>query len=78
MAEIAIGKLMLKVAGGAAKQPDDLAKRIAQQLVQVALPPVSQELGGLQVSVSAERGEDDDSLARRIVAQILRQLDALS
>ena len=78
MAEIAIGKLMLKVAGGAAKQPEDLAGRIAQQLAQAALPAVSQELGGLQISVSAQPGEDDDSLARRIVAQMLRQLDALS
>jgi hypothetical protein len=78
MTEIAIGKLMLKVAGGAAKQPEDLANRIAQQLAQAALPPVSQELGGLQVSVSAQAGEDDDSLAHRIAAQILRQLDALS
>jgi hypothetical protein len=78
MAEIAIGKLTLKLAGGAAKQPDDLANRIAQQLAQAVLPAVSQELGGLEVSVSARPDEDDDGLARRIAAQILRQLDALS
>jgi hypothetical protein len=78
MAEVAIGKLTLQLAGGAAKQPEELANRIARQLAQMALPAVSQDLGGLQISVSAAQGEDDDSLAGRIVTQILRQLNALT
>jgi hypothetical protein len=75
MAEVEIGKLTLKAPSGSVSKPDELAQRIARELAAAALPPVSQELGGLQVSVTAVRGEDDDQLAARIVEQILRQLD---
>ncbi len=74
MAEVEIGKLTLKAPSGSVSQPDELAQRIARQLAAAALPPAAQELGGLQVSVTAVRGEDDDQLAQRIVEQIVRRL----
>jgi hypothetical protein len=78
MPEVDIGKLTLKVPAGAASKPDELADRIARQLAGAVLPAVAQELAGLQVSVVAQDGEDDDQLAGRIVKQILRQLDLVS
>jgi len=78
MAEIEIKKLMLKIADGAASEPKSLADRIARQLARAALPAISQELGGLEISVTAAQGDDDDSLARQVVEQILRQLDVVS
>jgi hypothetical protein len=78
MPDVEIGKLTLKLPAGAASKPDELAERIARQLAQAVLPAVSQELGGLQLSVVAAHGEDDDKLAGRIVKQILRQLDLVS
>ena len=78
MAEIEIEKLKLKLVGGSASEPKSLTTRIAQQLAQAALPAVSQKLGGLQISITAAQGETEEALTRRIVVQILRQLDAAS
>ncbi len=74
MAEVEIGKLTLKAPPGSVAKPDELAQRIARRLAAAALPAAAQELGGLRVSVTAVRGEDDDQLAARIVEQIVRQL----
>ena len=76
MAEIMINRMTLDVAGASPAHPDRLAERIAQALAQAALPVLARELGALTVSVAPVAGEDDDRLAARIVAQILRQLDA--
>ena len=77
MVEIAIGKLTLKISGTAPAQPKALPALIAQQLSQTALPAVARKLDGMKVSVAARPGEDDDALAGRIAAQILRQLRAI-
>lgn len=77
MPEMSIDKLTLKLPAGSASKPDELADKIARQLARAVLPAASQELGGLQVSVAAAQGEDDDQLAARIAAQILRQLKLL-
>jgi hypothetical protein len=75
MAEIAINRMILDVAGAAPVHPERLAERIAQGLAQAALPVLARELSALTVSVAPIAGEDDDRLAARIVAQVLRQLD---
>lgn len=75
MAEITINRMMLDVSGASPARPERLAERIAQALSQAALPALARELGALTVSVAPAAGEDDDRLAARIVAQILRQLD---
>ncbi len=74
MPEMSIDKLTLKLPAGSVSKPDELADKIARQLAQAVLPAASQELGGLEVSVTAAQGEKDDQLAARIAEQILRQL----
>jgi hypothetical protein len=76
MAEITINRMILDVAGAAPVHPNRLAERIAQGLAQAALPVLARELAALTVSVAPLAGEDDERLAARIVAQILRQLEA--
>ena len=75
MPDVKIDKLKLEVPGGAAKKPEDLAERVARQLVNSALPAVSQQLDILQIAIEAVPGENDDDLARRIAIQIVRHLD---
>jgi hypothetical protein len=75
MADISIDRLSLNMPGSA-QRGEHLARKIADGLADPALSRgMPADVSGLNISLRGAPNENDDALAGRIIAEIIRQLD---
>ncbi|HEV2956317.1 MAG TPA: hypothetical protein VGX95_09370 [Xanthobacteraceae bacterium] len=75
MAGFSVDRVSLKVPGVSRSRGEGLAREIAGRLAAAPLPPgARRETAALDVRLRGIAGESDAALARRVAAEIVRQL----
>jgi hypothetical protein len=72
-----IDRLLLEIPGDSAHRGREVARLVAAELAAADALPAAGDLPTLRVTIRAEPQEDAQSLARRIVAAMLRDLARL-
>jgi hypothetical protein len=72
-----VDRLLLEIPGGSADQGRKVARLVAAGLAAAGALPAAGDLPTLRIAIRAEPQDDAESLARRIVAGMLRELARL-